>query len=164
MELQVNNYCEKIINNYLENMYLELMSLYNDNDLVMTSIYKAFEKIFLVDFDYLNFMFFKDKLEENIFSLIKKSNVNIRNDKSCKIDNRIYIFNFNLASYFNELDNNILFCIIIHKMELSKVSELIGYDEEYIKTRFLSIIRWMRVHFINVIKPKFVNENELELV
>ena len=25
------------------------------------------------------------------------------------------------------------------------------YDEEYIKTRFLSIIRWMRVHFINVI-------------
>ena len=162
MEYQVNNYCEKIINNYLENLYLELMSLYDDNELVMTAIYMAFEKIFLVDFNYLNFMFFKDKIIENISAVLKKNNINYKNEKYCDIDERLYLFNFNLASYFNEIDNRIIICIIIHKMELVKVAELLNFEEEYIKNRFLSIIRWMKTHFINVIKPKFLSKNELD--
>lgn len=163
MDNQVNNYCEKILNNYLENIYLELMSIFNSSDIVVKIIYRAFEKLFLVDFDYINFLLVKDKFVENIMSQMKKYPISLKSEKGCNIDKRIYLFNFNLASYFNDLDNKIIVCIIAHKMELSKISELLGYEEEFIKNRFLSIIRWMKVHFINVIKPIFIDENKNEL-
>lgn len=154
--LVVSNCYEKIINNYLESMYLSLMSIYNDSNIVINAIYKAFEKIFVVDYEYINFLTIVDKINDNINFQLKKFQVSNYNEKVSIIDERVYLFNFNIFNYFNELDNKIILYILIYKIDISKVSLLINQKEEYIIERIFSIVSWMKVHFNNVIKKQFV--------
>ena len=154
--LDVLNCYEKIINNYLESMYLSLMSIYNDSNIVINVIYKAFEKIFVVDYEYINFLTIVDRIIDNInFQLKNLKNIN-NNEKVTIIDERVYLFNFNLFNYFNELDNKIIIYLLIYKIDISKVATLINYKEEYIIERIFSIVSWMKVHFNNVIKKLFI--------
>lgn len=154
--LDVLNCYEKIINNYLESMYLSLMSIYNDSNIVINVIYKAFEKIFVVDYEYINFLTIIDKIIANINVQLKNHSLTIKYDKCCYIDERVYLFNFNLFNYFNELDNKIIIYLLIYKIDISKVATLINYKEEYIIERIFSIVSWMKVHFNNVIKKLFI--------
>ena len=124
--LVVSNCYEKIINNYLESMYLSLMSIYNYSNIVINAIYKDFEKIFVVDYEYINFLTIVDKINDNINFQLKKFQVSNYNEKVSIIDERVYLFNFNIFNYFNELDNKIILYILIYKIDISKVSLLIN--------------------------------------
>ena len=150
MVLVVNCY-ERIINNYLEVVYLNFMALHNDSDVIINAVYKAMEKAFITTLKNNNYLTFRHKLLENINELLKPHNKNnITNNYS--IDERIYLFNFNISKYFNELDNMIIIYILINGYEVNKVALLLNNNEEYILERFYSIVNWMRVYFNTVIK------------
>lgn len=153
--IEVLNCYEKLVNNYLESLYLQFMLIYNDNEIVIKAIYRSFEKMFIVNSDYINYLSFRHKLLDNINCQLKPyMNIKQENNKYV-IDDRIYLFNFNVHKYFNELDNKIMIYLLINGFELSKVASLLNYKQDYISERFYSIVNWMKAYFNNVIKPQF---------
>lgn len=156
--IEVLNCYQKIINNYLESLYLQLINITANSEDAILVIYKIFEKMFIINNECISYLSFRHKLIKYIKHHLKINYAFDKEEIKYVIDERLYLFNFNIFNYFNDLDNKIMIFLLIYGYELSKVAILIKNTEEFVMERFWTIINWMKIYFNSVIKPILIDK------
>lgn len=157
------NCFEQVFNNYLKASYLNILSMIKDPNESLNIIYRAVERLLMLDYNLGNLLNSKERLSKHILNQIKIY-LNSNQEKISKIDikeldttipENLYIFNFNFYKMFNEVDNLILHNILLFKKDIKEIVALLNFDEDYILERYKSILRYARVYFKETIKSVF---------
>ena len=157
------NCFEEIFNNYLKASYLSILSKVKKTNVALNIIYKAVEKVFMMDYHLGNLLNIKEKLSryvlmnEKIYISNNKNeieNIDIK-DIDTTIPDELYVLNFNIYKIFNEIDNQIIIDILIFRKDMQDLIVLLNFDEEYIVDRYKSILKYTKTMFTEVVKPVF---------
>ena len=162
-DLLKTNCYEKIINNYIELCYLNVLSLTKNPEITFEIIVKSVERVLVFDSQIDNLMNIKEKMQKYALQQIKNyvsvhyEEIN-KTDLSlidCSIPEKLYLFNFDAHKIFNDVDIKILIGLVILKYDVKDLSLLIRFSPEYIMNRYRLILRHIRSVYLNIIRENF---------
>lgn len=151
-----NDCLKKIFKNYLDNLYLYVYSIVKNKEKSLEILFNAFEKVFVIDFLIDHLLDINDKINKYIKIGIKSQNnqnVYLNNvDTEIDIPNKLYLLDINTYNLFDYIDNQIIIYIFVYGKTISEISSILNISESYLFERFKTIVRFLRINYLNVFK------------
>lgn len=149
-----NEIYEKIYNNFLSCLYFNLLSLVKEKEVVLNIISKTIQWVVMLKLP-IDVEKFNRKLKRYLYDLVdnyirhneNKINSIFISENDLIVPNEIYYLSANLYKYFNEVDNNIICNYIVFKKSIKDITQLIKFDERYIKNRINKIIIYVKNYY-----------------
>ena len=152
--MEINCY-EKILNNYIENIYMKVLLETKNQQETLIILNKVCDLIFL--FDNYDISKIHDRINKECEKFIKEykeNNKQITYSKDYEIPEVIYLYNFNIAKLFNERDLSIFMYFLVFNESIINVCKFTGYDQEFVLQRFKAIFNYIKKMYVNNIKCK----------
>ena len=153
---------EDIYNSFLKCIYLSVLFVVKNHEIAKDILFRSFEKVILFDYHFYNFKGLKVKLNENISISMKKFmmlNPSIQDSLfDYNIPDEIYLLNFNIYKFFNDLDNKIIIGLLFMDKNSKELSSVIGIDEQALIERFKVLIKHIKVTCFDNVKNIFYKQ------
>lgn len=149
-----NEIYKSIYNNFLSCVYLNILSLVKEKEVVLNIINKTVQWVVMLKLP-LDVDKFIVRLKKYLYDLVdnhiknneRKINSIIIDSSDLIVPNEIHDLSANLYKYFNETDNNIICNYLVFKKSIKDITQLINFDESYIKNRINKIIIYVKNYY-----------------
>ncbi|MCI5744950.1 MAG: hypothetical protein MR270_01550 [Erysipelotrichaceae bacterium] len=160
---------EKIYNNYLESVYLQILLVVKDKYAALEIIKQVLDRILLIEYQYEITIDFAKRIRKYVSLQIKEYTstyaTKIKNTKLCPLDRiapkSLYDYNFNAHKIFNEIDNLILINVVVNNIEIKEVAKMLHYNMDLFIERYRSILLQLKKIYSSQIIEKQNNGKSL---